>query len=523
MCKFSALLFLYLFSSLVVKGQTHTIIILTDKEIYQPGETVWLGMDLQKKASESDMTLATVYIELLNAENLSLNHALLFGMSGKTNGYITLPTTADMGKYRIRAFTRNAITRQVGQIGYQEISIIKESTPVTRDALTLNSDAKIQPDSSANDSLAFRLLGSKTDAGYYSISVIDRMPFWASPLKKEVNQDILTSLENTESGIPISGTVYNLKNNPIANAAIRIMTSNGMLLSGKTDSIGKFYTNQLFHLDSVNLIILAKRNKKEILDIEIDPLPSFQELIKVGADKKVTNIIENKQSSETRLRTTGRMLNEVVIKSRKDRFDKARSKLYDKEFGVTTIDMKDMPPGYSNLAEVLKGRIAGVRVDANGAISIRNGEEPLFLINGMFAEREQVDMLSPFHIAFIDVLKGPEVAVFGSRGGGGVIAIYTKTGELDEDDKPADGGSVQLRYPGFQKPMGFKRSDLPSIAGIPKTWYWNPSVKTDENGIAKFSFPKPDKPGVYWIKAEGFSADGKYCYATYRFEVKEPE
>ena len=94
---------------------------------------------------------------------------------------------------------------------------------------------------------------------------------------------------------------------------------------------------------------------------------------------------------------------------------------------------------YSNLAEYLVGRVAGVTVtqDPNQAsgynIVIRGQKslefqgQPLFILNGMpISEDAALNSIDPQDIASVDVIKDGTAAIYGSRGAFGVILITTK-------------------------------------------------------------------------------------------------
>jgi len=92
--------------------------------------------------------------------------------------------------------------------------------------------------------------------------------------------------------------------------------------------------------------------------------------------------------------------------------------------------------------DLIAGRIAGVQVlpTVNGGFSVRirgtgtfvGNPEPLYVVDGQPVSVSQgrgVDWLNPADIARIDVLKdAASTALYGVRGGNGVILITTKRG-----------------------------------------------------------------------------------------------
>lgn len=123
---------------------------------------------------------------------------------------------------------------------------------------------------------------------------------------------------------------------------------------------------------------------------------------------------------------------------------------------VSAKDLKDIP--INSAAEALNGRLAGVtattaegspdadiRIRVRGGMSITGDNSPLYIIDGVPMENA-LSIISPQDIQSIDVLKdAAATAIYGSRGGNGVIVITTKSGRA---------GKPKVSFNGF---MGFKK------------------------------------------------------------------
>lgn len=106
---------------------------------------------------------------------------------------------------------------------------------------------------------------------------------------------------------------------------------------------------------------------------------------------------------------------------------------------VSARELKDIP--INSAAEALNGRLAGVtattsegspdasiRIRVRGGMSITGDNNPLYIIDGVPVENG-LNTISPQDIQSIDVLKdAAATAIYGSRGGNGVILITTKSG-----------------------------------------------------------------------------------------------
>ena len=121
---------------------------------------------------------------------------------------------------------------------------------------------------------------------------------------------------------------------------------------------------------------------------------------------------------------------------------------------VTSEDLISTPA--NNAVEALQGKAAGVvigtadlRPGSVGSIRIRginaikdtdSASGPLIVIDGIIGQSVGLDMLNPQDIETIDVLKDASAtAVYGARGGNGVILVTTKKGK---------SGKLSLNYSG---------------------------------------------------------------------------
>lgn len=87
---------------------------------------------------------------------------------------------------------------------------------------------------------------------------------------------------------------------------------------------------------------------------------------------------------------------------------------------------------FNTIYDYLRGKTPGVHIASDNTIRIRgynsvNGNmTPLFIINGIDVSQEMFDGIRPNDIKSVNVLKGPETAIYGIRGANGVIIVKTK-------------------------------------------------------------------------------------------------
>jgi TonB-dependent SusC/RagA subfamily outer membrane receptor len=160
--------------------------------------------------------------------------------------------------------------------------------------------------------------------------------------------------------------------------------------------------------------------------------------------------------------------------------------------------------------------VAGVRVESSGDVFIRGSQGPaLLMIDGMTFEGGQVDDVVPMDVEAIDIFKGASAAIFGSRGGNGVISITTRRGEVNRGTK-SSFNFVSYAPIGYQKPIEYYSPiyDTPELKnlGLPDyrtTIYWKPDLVISDDGNASFDFYTSDFPTTYSVVIEGLSVDGK--------------
>ena len=174
--------------------------------------------------------------------------------------------------------------------------------------------------------------------------------------------------------------------------------------------------------------------------------------------------------------------------------------------------MDDVPTSYSNLLDVIQGRVPGVLVQGNSVVirgtnSLFGDLSPLFLVDGLPVDLNTFSAINPKDVEMIEFLKGPSAAIYGIRGGNGVIAAYTRHGEFMKR------GFFDFKILGYYTPRVFYSPYASGSAGPSPTTgavtiCWKPELVLDENGEAVISFPNKGNE-ILQLELEGVSSDGK--------------
>ena len=96
---------------------------------------------------------------------------------------------------------------------------------------------------------------------------------------------------------------------------------------------------------------------------------------------------------------------------------------------VGTVDgKKNKYALYQNVYELIRGEVAGVEVNGNkirirGLSTINGTSDPLVLVNNVEVSIESIESIDPRMVKSINILKGSDASIYGSRGGNGVLLI----------------------------------------------------------------------------------------------------
>lgn len=121
------------------------------------------------------------------------------------------------------------------------------------------------------------------------------------------------------------------------------------------------------------------------------------------------------------------------------------TKLRDLTGSVASVGAKELEKSsVTNVAAILEGKAAGVMVSSagakpgepvrlrvRGATSLKGSNEPLYVVDGVPVEQDDMISINPSDIQSMDILKDASAsAIYGSRAANGVVLITTKRGRM---------------------------------------------------------------------------------------------
>ena len=112
-------------------------------------------------------------------------------------------------------------------------------------------------------------------------------------------------------------------------------------------------------------------------------------------------------------------------------------------FAVDKVEVNDAAVrSYDNIADYLRSRVPGVEVNANGTVQIRGQKtftgpaEALVVVDDVICDN--INTINPNQIHSVQVLKdGGSTAIYGNRGGNGVVLITTKMAYEEQQQRKA--------------------------------------------------------------------------------------
>ncbi len=327
--------------------------------------------------------------------------------------------------------------------------------------------------------------------------------------------------EPLEMGQVISGTVKGgLFSKASEKAKVSIIApKRGYFDITEADKNGRFVFQGFEFPDSTQYIVyaLSKKGGKRvelILDKESFPDHTSSWIYDTPKDDRIfqeyiTNA-DMKYTYENGIRLIN--LEEVTVRASRRSEEKYQSSYY--SMPDNSLKEEDIEKSGSTSVRNLLYRFPGVWVTPD-KISIRGSRyEPLLMVDGVEMDIEMLDVLNVHDIGQIDLLKGASTAIFGLRGGNGVISIFTKRGEITFRDNPIN---IALQTPkGYHLPVEFysPQYDTPEkiseqTPDLRSTIYWKPNVRVTESGEVPLDFYTADAETTYSVIMEGVAADGK--------------
>ncbi|GAB4021944.1 carboxypeptidase regulatory-like domain-containing protein [Spirosoma koreense] len=365
-------------------------------------------------------------------------------------------------------------------------------------------------------------------------------------------------------GVSLMGRVLNPQNQPIAGAQVFIASTKAdesFVKSAGTDERGRFRLAGLALSDTVQLMTqLSDRQLKDLPDKEArlvlespgqlwqtDTTRSLPDWKALRAQLEAARLRQESDADLYRDKKV-KQLKEVTVRAR--RYDERPEEI--RRMGLhsgadATLTFDEKSPRFTNLYEMMRGRVAGVsvtqapltgnyKVVIRGNGSLMGGTQPLYMVDGMYVKDDDGTALLAFNPGDIDRIEflknAGNTGIYGVRGGNGVIAFYTKRTSPDQKNGVGKSSMKPLSfigYPSIQREFYVPRYETrpDETQSGPSTrvdrrdvLYWKPTIQTDSQGRTQLIFPLSDVVRTLRITVQGITAEGRPVIGTELIRVQ---
>lgn len=350
-----------------------------------------------------------------------------------------------------------------------------------------------------------------------------------------------------EDGLSVAGVAKRPNGKVSPNTTITMMfrdsrTQKSSLRFEGADSLGRFAFYNLNVVDTTTLFLQATKEKggknlRLILDRDSIPaiIPSKAimpiDLSDANAKEFAGFLRKSRAALELERKSIfnkSTLLQEVVVTSGKNKPRDSRV-MYNTPSNRLVVD-DALCGGSPSILSMLQGRIAGINVQGSPGsetITFRGESNVKYVLDGMEVAQDMFETTTPCELEFLDVLKNGEAMIYGASL---VISALTKRGNPNYDwskDSNQDSPNVViLKKIGYAKAKEFYAPTYSSSSIFEKpdfrsTLFWQPIIKTDENGKASVSFYTSDATNKINVNTQGIALTGKIGVNVVEYSVKK--
>lgn len=519
------------------------IVVLTDRELYLPGETIWLKAFYLERTTNALLPLNTIgYIELVKDRQPFAQQKIPIE-KGSANGYLVLPADLSSGVYQLRMYTNWMKNFGIDAFFHKNISIIQPAEKVFPvDAITSydrqeNLENKLSLDLILSKekykqrekvSIKGKLDGGRQSPIHLVVSVylVDSnhlQPFGINTLLSQQQKDISASMDSI-SYLPeldhhfVEAIIQQTDRSAFGGdtAFLSLQGATPRLYTAKVNGNGqaRFVLNKPV-FGKTPMIAQVLKNDQHFGNLEILS-PFFDEYRSINEKKSGLQQVNNFQSRLLAQQLSG--------------FSDTAFYVQEPSTSDTLMFFGKAPYIYNlddftrfpTMEEVLREYVVEVLVQKNGSKysfeSISRTKEglatvhkPISLINAVPVSANTVIKVDPLKISHIDIL--PKKYYYGNAFFDGIISLHTYSGTLGEIE--LDPGVLPIDYEGLQQPRNFANKiyadDLARKSRKPDfrtTLYWNPDLELNANGEFYFEFYTSDMKGDYMMVIQGMDEKG---------------
>jgi hypothetical protein len=373
---------------------------------------------------------------------------------------------------------------------------------------------------------------------------------WRDFIWKRIKDTTISVKHMVEPGIALEGRVrQKFANNPIPNAGVTLFAPKAIktkLFWTKTHADGKYYFDGLEFYGNQNITITTSNEKgKNKGWIFLDKAPDVKYPVMpfyVPIDSLITktsyanNALKKRNILKKYTLSDTIQLNEVVVTGKNPIEEKQEREFYinggpiDYNYKIQPED-ESMDIGTYLAMKIPRLQISSEATDEgpvpyNRVMVRKNGalEPPAFILNGFPMRKGDLldeNVIYNLSVSDIDRIIVSTNDINSGGMGSYAIGIFTKPNAGTK----TNFYSVNQSYPGYYEARTFYSpiypEPNPSIKpDLRTTLYWNPEVKTNENGECTISYFNNDKKSKIRVTIEGLTNNGTPIVSTNNYIIK---
>lgn len=509
------------------------VFIHTSKPTYLLGEKIWLSAYLTNAATNQLLVNKhPLYIQLYAPNGNLVSNEAFYTNAGRGSGFISLPSSAQPGIYRLQALTQSMVLAK--QKSYEKLIYIGLVPP------SFENNNKNKPDEIIYVSTEETTYSKRSPVEVFlesdneleatlSISVYResyKQPSNTINFNPKVPKGELT-VEETDEQILFMGTALRENGSAIVNGQVILLfrfADGQKTFMANTDSTGYFIFNNLdFEGEKVAYWQVNNTKGKPISDAIINWIKFPRIPLKIDSvinPKEPIQILQQpavfKSDGDSLNLDDSKMLEEVTVKAKKQEVSTRSFPVLHKDTDVSFAVNFEENQLLPNDAEGKNFKLMLKYLPSCAGLA---SDPPKYLIDGIVINSDPHEVVDLRQIKRIELLRGANAMVYGSTC---VYAIYTH-GVEKYTSKPTTPAKTIILH-SYQPKRDFYISKYENKNETEQdnrqTLYWNPelNLRLKQNEIP-IRFFASDVSGNYKVVVQGMSNLG-LIYAESSFIVE---
>jgi hypothetical protein len=512
---------------------TEFVHIHTDRQVYYPGEKIWMKAYLNYKNKNVKDTVSTVlYAQLVAPDQKIVSSKKLEISNAYAYSDLLLDTLLAPGAYQLRAYTNYMRNFDAQDFFYLNILILK---PNEKMLSYDNSESQTdqlspvlilaKPEHKENKT---KLLLSLTDdnqkpiAANFSVAVTN--PTFSAEIQKndisknlksfnEIEAQKVTLKYPVEKGLTINGVYLDKNKKPIAAPVNVFIEKIENLTVTESNESGNFSLNDISFYEETTFYFQynLKKYKDAIFLVKSDetfPPVSFK-------NKKMAYPIEKSSEAlfeyiESKLTTETDSVKKSDQNQVKTLYGKPDYVVDSKDFGKVT-GIQAIITGLRNKVPSITISAGRILIRGGSSVSLTNSVEPLVLVDGSpygsvgASALGLLESLEPTNIDKIEVVTRIS-NMYGDLGKNGIISVFLKT-KNKEEDVFDEKKFAKAEVMGYSRPNVFEspKIKMKNNEELP-TLYWNAEVISDQTGKAEIEFDRINTNNPLKVVIQGINS-----------------